>query len=71
MWIRDLFDRGSGIFSTVDPGSFRPWIRDGKIWIRDKHPGFATLERKKLVLYSCTYRRNLSVQKLLLLKAGL
>jgi hypothetical protein len=34
MWIRNR-----------DPDSFRPWIRDpdGKIRIRDKHPGFATL----------------------------
>ncbi len=29
-------DAGSGIFW--------PWIRDGKIRIRDKHPGFTTLE---------------------------
>ncbi len=26
-----------------DPGSFRPWIRDENIRIRDKHPGSATL----------------------------
>jgi hypothetical protein len=26
-----------------DPGYFRHWIRDGKIRIRDKNPGFATL----------------------------
>jgi hypothetical protein len=26
-----------------DPGSFRSRIRDGKVRIRDKHPGSATL----------------------------
>jgi hypothetical protein len=26
-----------------DPDSFWPWIRDGKIRIRDKHSGYATL----------------------------
>jgi hypothetical protein len=26
-----------------DPESFWPWIRDGKIQIRDKHTGSATL----------------------------
>ncbi len=29
-----------------DPESFWPWIRDGKIRIRDKHPGSATLGLK-------------------------
>ena len=32
MWIR-----------IRDPEPFSPWIRDGKIRIRDKHPGSATL----------------------------
>jgi hypothetical protein len=31
------------IFLDADPGYFKPWVRDGKIRIRDKHPGFATL----------------------------
>ncbi len=30
-----------------DPESFWPWIREGKIWIRDKYPGFATLKHNK------------------------
>jgi hypothetical protein len=28
--------------ANSDPGSYQPWIRDGKnrgFWIRDKHPG--------------------------------
>jgi hypothetical protein len=33
--IQNLFDLGSGIFLTQDPGL--------KIWIRDKHPGYATV----------------------------
>jgi hypothetical protein len=32
-------DLGSGIFLI--------WIREGKIRIRDKHPGFVTLENKR------------------------
>ncbi len=28
-------------FFDADPESFRPWIRDGKIWLRDYHPGSA------------------------------
>ncbi len=37
---RNLFDLGSGIRDgkNLDPGSGME-----KIWIRDKHPGFATL----------------------------
>ncbi len=31
---------GSGI---RDPGSFWPWIRNGNIWIQDKHPRSGTL----------------------------
>ncbi len=31
------------IFFVANPGSCQPWIRDGKNWFRDKHPGFATL----------------------------
>jgi hypothetical protein len=30
---------------TQDPESFRLWIRDGNIRIRDKHLGPATLEK--------------------------
>jgi hypothetical protein len=47
--ILKLFD------ADPDPGSCQPWIRDEKNWIRDKHPGSATLllsstdnERKRL-----------------------
>jgi hypothetical protein len=29
-------------YADPDPGSFRHWIRDGKIRIRDKHPRSAT-----------------------------
>jgi hypothetical protein len=34
---------------NADPGSFSHWIRDGKIWIRDKHLGSATLRYFKMV----------------------
>ncbi len=30
----------------MDPESFRPWFRVGKIRIRDKHPGSATLHKR-------------------------
>ncbi len=42
--IRDLFDPGSGIFLTVNPGSFDPRSRMEKFrsGIRYKHPGYAT-----------------------------
>ncbi len=51
-WIRDpdpayyqffglkIFDF---FFADPDPGSSQPWIQDGIKWIRDKHPGSATL----------------------------
>jgi hypothetical protein len=37
-----------------DPESFSPWIRDGKIWIRNKHPGSAILYN----LYYKTWKRK-------------
>jgi len=48
-------DAGSGAFLKPGSGSGMgknlgsdPWIRDGKIQIRDKHPGSATLVKGKL-----------------------
>jgi hypothetical protein len=39
---------GSG-YRIRDPVPVRGlWIRDGKIWIRDEHPGFATLIKTSL-----------------------
>ncbi len=43
---------GSGIFLTLYPESFWPWIRDGKIRIQDKHPGPATLA----VTHQCNFK---------------
>jgi hypothetical protein len=43
------------IFWIKDPESFSPWIRDGKIQIRDKHPGSVTLRLEEL----SSYRRRL------------
>ncbi len=45
IWIRDLVP-------------FLPWIRDGKSWIRDKHPGSATLPQ---AFHFCFARRHLGV----------
>ncbi len=39
IWIRNLVDTGSGMEKFVSE------IRDGKIRIRDKHLGSATLEK--------------------------
>ncbi len=35
-----------------DPVYFRPWTRDGTIRIRDKHPGSATLQETRDLIYS-------------------
>jgi hypothetical protein len=43
-------DPGSGIFLTLNPGSV---IRDGKIRIRDKHPGSATLLQAQFTVLIC------------------
>jgi hypothetical protein len=32
-----------------DPGAFRPWIRERKNWVREKHSGSATLA----AMYGC------------------
>jgi hypothetical protein len=42
-------------FLDADPESFQPWIWDGNIRIRDKHPGSATLGCEGYrILYKCT-----------------
>jgi hypothetical protein len=43
-----------------DPESFGPWIRDGKIRIRDKHPGSATLLRSLAAALSSQFRSFLT-----------
>jgi hypothetical protein len=36
------------LYAEADPGTFWPWIRDGKIRIRDKNPASTTLIIKEL-----------------------
>jgi hypothetical protein len=54
---------GSGIFSTQDPGfgmeKFGSGIRDGKIRIRDRHPGSATLPHSIVFIFSLEFSTTL------------
>jgi hypothetical protein len=51
-WVNILqfFDADSGYgMEKIGSGMEKIWIRDGKIRVRDKHPGSATLEKIKKV----------------------